>query len=72
MNDTRSTAEIEKYAQELVQAHGGSVTTKKIRGVERFYLQWRENGVQKSKYLKPREVEAVRRFTSSYKAEVLS
>lgn len=72
MNDTRSTAEIEKYAQELVQAHGGSVTTKKIRGVERFYLQWRENGVQKSKYLKPREVEAVRRFTSSYKADVLS
>ena len=72
MNDTRSTAEIEKYAQELVQAHGGSVTTKKIRGVERFYLQWRENGVQKSKYLKPREVEAVRRLTSSYKADLLS
>ena len=62
MNDTRTEAEIEAYAQELVAAHGGSVTSKNIRGASRYYLQWRENGVQKSKYLKPREVEVVRRL----------
>ena len=64
MKDTRSEAEIEAYAHKLVGTHGGSVTTKKIRGSVRFYLQWRENGVQKNKYLKPREVEVVRRLVS--------
>lgn len=71
MNDTRTESEIEAYAKELIGSHRGSVTTKRIRGAERFYLQWRENGVQKSKYLKSREVEVVRRLISA-QSEVAS
>ena len=72
MNDTRTEAEIEAYARELVAAHGGAVTAKNIRGSKRHYLQWRENGVQKSKYLKPREVEVVRRLVSPQKKAAFS
>ena len=61
MVERRSREEIEAWAAELVRAHGGSVSAKTIRGVVRHYLQWKEHGRYRSKYLRATEVEAVRR-----------
>ena len=61
MGEMRTMAEIDRWAESLVSAHGGSISKKRIRGKERYYLQWRENGAYKSVYLKAGEVEAVRR-----------
>ena len=61
MGETRTMAEIDSWAEELVSAHGGSISKKRIRGKDRYYLQWRENGSYKSVYLKADEVEHVRR-----------
>ena len=61
MTERRSTSEIEAWARELVHAHGGTVSAKTIRGTVRHYLQWKENGRYRSKYLKATEVDAVRR-----------
>ena len=61
MIEKRSTEEIETWAAELVRAHGGSVSAKTIRGVVRYYLQWKEDGRYRSKYLRATEVAAVRR-----------
>lgn len=38
----------------------GSVTTKTIKGIKRFYLQWLEGGKTKSRYLSADEVEPMR------------
>lgn len=59
MIERRTQEEIEKYARELVLAHGGSVSSKNVRGKTRFYLQWKEKGVYRSIYLKASEVAAV-------------
>ena len=61
MIEKRSREEIEAWAAELVRAHGGSISAKTIRGVVRYYLQWKEQGRYQSKYLRATEVEAVRR-----------
>ena len=61
MIDKRSQEEIDVWAKELVLSHGGSVSAKTIRGTVRHYLQWKEQGRYRSKYLKATEVEAVRR-----------
>ena len=61
MIEKRSREEIEAWAAELVRAHGGSISAKTIRGVVRYYLQWKEQGRYRSKYLRATEVEAVRR-----------
>ena len=61
MIEKRSKEEIEAWAAELVRAHGGSISAKTIRGVVRYYLQWKEQGRYRSKYLRTTEVEAVRR-----------
>lgn len=39
----------------------GAIIHRVIRGKDRFYHQWRENGQTKSRYLKPEEVEPLRR-----------
>ena len=71
MGETRTMAEIDSWAEALVSAHGGSISKKRIRGKDRYYLQWRENGSYKSVYLKAVEVEAVRRQLARRK-ELLS
>ena len=38
----------------------GTIVRRKIRGTDRFYHQWRENGVTKSRYLSPGEIEPLR------------
>ena len=61
MTEKRTEEEIEKWAKELVLSHGGSVSAKTIRGTVRYYLQWKEHGRYRSKYLRATEVAAVRR-----------
>ena len=61
MTEKRTQEEIEKWAKGLVLSHGGSVSAKTIRGTVRYYLQWKEQGRYRSKYLRATEVEAVRR-----------
>ena len=61
MTEKRTQEEIEKWAKELVLSHGGSVSAKTIRGTVRYYLQWKEHGRYRSKYLRATEVAAVRR-----------
>ena len=61
MVEKRSQEEIEAWAKELVLSHGGSVSAKTIRGTVRHYLQWKESGRYRSKYLRATEVAAVRR-----------
>ena len=64
MGFNRQGDELERWAAELVRAHGGSISAKRIRGAVRYYLQWKQDGKYKSKYLKEGEVEAVRRQLS--------
>ena len=61
MAEEKTIAEIDAWAESLVSAHGGSISRKRIRGKDRYYLQWRERGKYKSVYLKAAELEAVRR-----------
>ena len=60
MTEKRTQEEIENWAKELVLSHGGSVSAKTIRGTVRYYLQWKEDGRYRSKYLRATEVAAVR------------
>lgn len=60
MIEKRTSKEIEAWAADLVRAHGGSVSAKTIRGVVRYYLQWKEGGRYHNKYLRTTEVAAVR------------
>ena len=60
MTEKRTQEEIENWAKELVLSHGGSVSAKTIRGTVRYYLQWKEDGRYRSKYLRVTEVAAVR------------
>ncbi len=41
---------------ELKALPKGTIVRRNIRGTERFYHQWRENGVTKSRYLNPGEI----------------
>ena len=50
---------IEKLKAELAQLPKGYISNKTINGIERHYLQWRENGKTKSKYIPDSEYEAV-------------
>ena len=61
MAEAKTVAEVDAWAESLVSAHGGSISRKRIRGKDRYYLQWRERGKYKSVYLKAAELEAVRR-----------
>jgi hypothetical protein len=52
--------EIASLETELAGLPPGSIVRRLIRGAERFYHQWREDGTTRSRYLKPGEVEALR------------
>ena len=41
---------------ELETLPKGTIVRRNIRGTDRFYHQWRENGVTKSRYLSPGEI----------------
>lgn len=56
----RDENEIRAIENALGTLPAGCVTRKVISGSERFYLQWREDGRTRSRYLKSAEVEAVR------------
>ena len=45
---------------ELEQLPKGTIVRRSIRGIERFYHQWREDGVTKSRYLAPGEIMPLR------------
>lgn len=53
---------------ELSALPTGSIVRRKIRGIYRFYHQWREGGKTKSRYLKPGEVIPLRRQIERRKA----
>ena len=56
MSDTaKRIAELEK---ELAESINGYISRKVIKGKERFYLQWTENGKLKSRYIKVGEIGA--------------
>jgi len=50
-----NTDHIEKLRKKIDSLPKGNITTKNIRGKSRMYLQWREDGRQKSKYIKAAE-----------------
>ena len=52
-------SEIEKLQAELALLPKGYISNKMINGIVRHYLQWRENGKTKSKYIPDSEYEAV-------------
>ena len=57
MSDTaKRIAELEK---ELAESINGYISRKVIKGKERFYLQWTENGKLKSRYIKAGELESL-------------
>ena len=45
---------------ELDSLPKGTIVRRTIRGTDRFYHQWRENGVTKSRYLSPGEIMPLR------------
>lgn len=49
----------EKLKKELEQLPIGYISKKNINGNPQFYLQWRENGKMKSKYIRKGDLEAV-------------
>ena len=55
-----TTAEKRKLERELAALPSGAIVRRTIRGAERFYHQWREDGATRSRYLKADEVEALR------------
>ena len=72
MIERRSQEEIEAWAKELVLSHGGSISAKMIRGTVRHYLQWKEQGRYRSKYLRAMEVGAVRRQLARLRGKTVS
>ena len=45
---------------ELESLPKGTIVRRTIRGTDRFYHQWRENGVTRSRYLSPGEIMPLR------------
>ena len=66
MSDTaKRIAELEK---ELAKSINGYISRKVIKGKERFYLQWTENGKLKSRYIKAGELEQTRALVERRKS----
>ena len=66
MSDTaKRIAELEK---ELAESINGYISRKVIKGKERFYLQWTENGKLKSRYIKTGELEQTRALVERRKS----
>ncbi len=55
-----TTAEKRKLEKELAGLPSGAIVRRTIRGAQRFYHQWREDGATRSRYLKAGEVDALR------------
>ena len=55
-----TTQERRRLERELATLPTGSIVRRMIRGTERFYHQWRENGSTRSRYLKADEVAPLR------------
>ena len=53
-------AERQRLEREFARLPRGSIVRRTIRGAERFYHQWRENGITTSRYLKAEEVTPLR------------
>ena len=53
-------AERQRLEREFATLPPGSIVRRTIRGAERFYHQWRENGATTSRYLKTEEVAPLR------------
>ena len=53
---------------EMGELPAGTIVRRIIRGKERFYHQWRENGKTLSRYLKPGEVLPLREKIEKRKA----
>ena len=53
-------AERQRLEREFATLPTGSIVRRTIRGAERFYHQWRENGTTTSRYLKAEEVAPLR------------
>ena len=66
MSDTaKRIAELEK---ELAESINGYISRKVIKGKERFYLQWTENGKLKSRYIKTGELEQTKALVERRKS----
>ena len=66
MSDTaKRIAELDK---ELAESINGYISRKVIKGKERFYLQWTENGKLKSRYIKAGELEQTRALVERRKS----
>ena len=66
MSDTaKRIAELEK---ELAESINGYISRKVIKGKERFYLQWTENGKLKSRYIKAGELEQTKALVERRKS----
>lgn len=48
------------FQTELESLPKGTIVRRTIRGTDRFYHQWRENGITKSRYLSPGEIMPLR------------
>ena len=55
-----TTSERNRLESELASLPPGSIVRRMIRGAERFYHQWRENGKTRSRYLAAHEVPKLR------------
>ena len=63
-----NTKHIEDIRRQLAKLPKGYISRKIIGGKERFYLQWREDGKVKSRYLRPQELPAAEAQVSARKA----
>ncbi|MDO5136305.1 MAG: AAA family ATPase [Eubacteriales bacterium] len=57
----------EKLKKELEQLPAGYISKKNINGKPQYYLQWRENGKMKSKYIRKSDLETVEQQISKRK-----
>ena len=57
-----------KLEKELAESINGYISRKVIKGKERFYLQWTENGKLKSRYIKAGELEQTRALVERRKS----
>lgn len=60
--------EINRLENEIKTFPQGTVVVKTIKGKERTYLQWRENGKTRSKYLKCNEIDEIKKIVAKRQA----
>ncbi|MCQ2507893.1 MAG: AAA family ATPase [Dorea sp.] len=67
INSNQSEQKLEELKKRIDQLPKGNLTAKNIRGKIRMYLQWREDGKQKSRYIKASEEAAIERLIEERK-----